>query len=172
MPSAVELFYRPQRRLRAREDETVVTTSSKFAGPASPAHADGTVPDAETELVGAGIGFGVNAVVTLITKHYQERKSRREILVKTAWDYFSNRSDLAKYIGDIKMMQFELYIFYTVKVVELALRENLSNQEILDEMRKYHAFEKELTKIPTKLNLTVRRDLAMCLPNAGGARLA
>ena len=40
------------------------------------------------------------------------------------------------------MMQFELYIFYTVKVVELALRENLSNHEILDEMLKYHAFEK------------------------------
>jgi hypothetical protein len=47
-------------------------------------------------LVGAAIGFGGNAVVTLITKHYEERKARREILVKTAWDYFSSHSDLAK----------------------------------------------------------------------------
>jgi len=94
-----------------------------------------TVMDAATAgLVGAAIGFGGNAVVTWITKHYEERKARREILVKTAWDYFSSHSDLAKNL-DVTLMPFELYIFYTVKVVELALRENLSNQEVLDEMR-------------------------------------
>jgi hypothetical protein len=98
-------------------------------------------------LLGAAIGFCGTAVVTWITKHYEERKARREILVKTAWDYFSSRSDLAKNIRNATLMPFELYIFYTVKVVELALRENLSNQEVLDEMRKYHAFQKELTEV-------------------------
>ena len=45
------------------------------------------------------------------------------------------------------MMPFEVFLLYTVKNVNLALREYLSNEDILKEMRKIHEFEKELIKL-------------------------
>jgi hypothetical protein len=45
------------------------------------------------------------------------------------------------------MAPFEVFVLYTVKVLELALRKDLSNDAILDEMRKIHQFEKELIKM-------------------------
>jgi hypothetical protein len=38
-------------------------------------------------LIGAALGFFGNAVVTWINRHYDESKARRELMIKTAWDY-------------------------------------------------------------------------------------
>jgi hypothetical protein len=45
------------------------------------------------------------------------------------------------------MPPFDVFALCTVKVLELALRKNLSNEKLLAEMRKIREFEKELTKI-------------------------
>ena len=44
-------------------------------------------------------------------------------------------------------MPFEIFMFCTARIVELALRKDLSDQQILDEMRKIHDFEKELKRL-------------------------
>ena len=84
--------------------------------------------------------------MTCINRHYDERKARRELLVKTAWDYFSSKFEIAKLTGGA-LAPFEVFVFYTVKVVELAVRKNLSDEKTLDEMRKIHHFEKALMKV-------------------------
>jgi hypothetical protein len=48
-------------------------------------------------LVGAAIGFLGNALVTWINKHFDERKARRELLIKTASDYFSSHVETLKF---------------------------------------------------------------------------
>ena len=84
--------------------------------------------------------------MTWINRNFDERKERRELLIKTAWDYFSNQFEVLKLSGGI-MAPFEVFALYTVNVLELALRKDMSNQEVLDEMRKIHQFEKEMINL-------------------------
>jgi hypothetical protein len=91
-------------------------------------------------LLGAAIGFLGNALLTWINKHFDERKARRELIVKTAWDCYSTRLEPAKERaregGAGRFPLFSVFLFHTIKTVDLALRKNLSNEEIADEMRK------------------------------------
>jgi hypothetical protein len=98
-------------------------------------------------LIGAALGFLGNALVTWINKHYDERKAQRELMIKTSWDYYVSVGEAGKNIPGGILMPFEVFILYTPRVVELALRENLSNEEIVDEMRKIHQLERELIKL-------------------------
>jgi hypothetical protein len=57
------------------------------------------MPAATAGLIGAALGFCGNSLVAWINRHFDERKARRELLVKTAWDYFSSRYETAKVTG-------------------------------------------------------------------------
>jgi hypothetical protein len=46
---------------------------------------------ATAALVGAALGFVGNAL-TWITKHFDERKAQRELIIKSAWDYYTTVS--------------------------------------------------------------------------------
>jgi hypothetical protein len=102
-------------------------------------------------LLGAAIGFLGNAVVTWINKHFDERKAQRELMLKTAWDYYSSRLELAKEVakerGGGHFPPFSTFLFHTIRTVDLALRKNLSNQQIAEEMRKIEELDKELRRI-------------------------
>jgi hypothetical protein len=102
-------------------------------------------------LLGAAIGFLGNAVVTWINKRFDERKARRELMIKTAWDYYSSRREIAEEVakerGGGKFTPFSTFLFHTIRTVDLALRENLSNQQIAEEMRKIEELNKELIKV-------------------------
>jgi hypothetical protein len=106
---------------------------------------------ATAALIGAAIGFLGNALVTWITKHFDERKARRELMLKTAWDYYSSRLELAKEVakerGRGNFPPFSTFLFHTIRTVDLALRENLSNQQIAEGMRKIEELNKELIKV-------------------------
>lgn len=107
-----------------------------------------TMDSAIAGLLGAAIGFAGNAVVTCINKHYDEKKARRELLVKTAWDHYSSVSELAKTKEGGVLMPFELFVLHTTRVIELALRAQfLSNEETLKEMHKIHELNKQLTEM-------------------------
>jgi hypothetical protein len=101
---------------------------------------------ATAALVGAALGFVGNALVTWINKHFDERKARRELIIKSAWDYYTTRLEITKALGG-SFPPFETFLFYTTKVIDLALRKNLSNQEVLEQLRKIHEFEEQLVQV-------------------------
>ena len=76
------------------------------------------VMDAATAgLIGAAIGFFSNALVTWINKHFDERKAQRELLVRTSWDYYLSRSELAKEVakergGSSGFSPFSVFLFH------------------------------------------------------------
>src|SRR5258707_3295106 len=86
-------------------------------------------------LFGAGIGIFGTLVSTWINRHFDEKKARRELMVKTSWDHFSALNQWTKAHGGT-MAPFETYLFHTIKVIELALNKNLSNEQIVEEVRK------------------------------------
>lgn len=107
---------------------------------------------ATAALVGAAIGFVGNALVTWINKHFDERKARREIILKSAWDYYATRLEIAKDWAKVRpegapIPPFSTFLFYTTKVVDLALRKNLSDQKVLKELRKIHALEEQMVQV-------------------------
>jgi hypothetical protein len=99
-------------------------------------------------VIGTAIGIFGNALVTWINRHFDERKARRELMIKTAWDYYSSRLELAK-DGKLRgpLPPFSNILFLVTRIVDLGLRENLSNQQIAEEMRKIDELEKELIKV-------------------------
>jgi hypothetical protein len=57
-------------------------------------------------------------------------------VVKTAWDQWS--SELQARMGGSGgvLAPLEVYLFHTLKVIDLAARKNLSNEQIVAEVRK------------------------------------
>jgi len=88
---------------------------------------------ATAALLGAGIGILGNLALTWINKHFDEKKARRELLIKTSWDHFST---LAEWTKGQRVAPFEAFLFHTMKVIELALNKNLSDEQIVEEVRK------------------------------------
>jgi hypothetical protein len=86
-------------------------------------------------LLGAGIGTVGTLVLTWINRHFDEKKAQRELLIKTGWDHFSTFAEWAKVKGG-NLAPFETYLFHTLKVIELASKKNLSNEQIIEEVRK------------------------------------
>ena len=102
-------------------------------------------------LIGAAVGFLANALVTWINRHFDERKARRELMIKAAWDYYA--LTLNKSQPEVPTAPFSTYLFHTVKTVELAMRKNLSDQKIAEEMRRINKLEAELIRISEELPL-------------------
>lgn len=94
--------------------------------------ATGVVLGAAIGAFSALIGVFGNVGVTWITKHYDERKERRELILKSAWDYYSTVLEVGKAIPGSKQQPFDAFLFYMVKVVDLALRKGLSDEQLLD----------------------------------------
>src|SRR2546430_10055566 len=90
---------------------------------------------ATAALLGAGIGIFGTLVSTWINRHFDEKKARRELMIKTGWDHYSTVAKFAKETGG-GIAPFETYLFHTLKVVELALNKDLSNEQIVEEVRK------------------------------------
>jgi hypothetical protein len=87
-------------------------------------------------LVGAGIGFAGNALTTWINRYFDEKKASRELVVKTAWDQWSTELQTRMKGGGGVLAPLEVYLFHTLKVIDLAAQKNLSNEEIVSEVRK------------------------------------
>jgi hypothetical protein len=96
--------------------------------------------------IGAASGILGNILATWINKHFDERKAQRELMIKTAWDYYSSDLEVAKSDGGA-LLPPETFIFYTVKIVELAMHKGLSDKKLLNELRKIHEFQKKLITI-------------------------
>ena len=94
-------------------------------------------------VIGTAIGILGNLLMTWINRHFDERKARR-LMIKTAWDYYSSRLELAK-AGKAsgRLPPFSNILFLIIKIVDLGLRENLSNQQILEKTRELNELEKE-----------------------------
>jgi len=90
---------------------------------------------ATAALLGAGIGIFGTLISTWINRHFDEKKARRELMVKTSWDHYSTLAEFTKAQGG-RLAPFETYLFHTQKVIELALNESLSNEQIVEEVRK------------------------------------
>jgi hypothetical protein len=86
-------------------------------------------------LAGAVIGFVGNALSTWINRYFDEKKARRELMVKTAWDQWSTEFNRTR-SSPARLAPLEVYLFHTLKVVDLATRTNLSNEQIVVEVRK------------------------------------
>jgi hypothetical protein len=93
-------------------------------------------------LAGAGIGFVGNALTTWINRYFDEKKARRELAVKTACDQWATEFNGRINKSGGRLAPLEVYLFHTLKVVDLATRKNLSNEEIIGGVRKI----RELTK--------------------------
>jgi len=96
---------------------------------------------ATAALLGAGIGILGNLALTWINKHFDEKKARRELLIKTSWDHFST---LAEWTKGQRVAPFEAFLFHTMKVIELALNKNLSDEQIVEEVRKIRGLSKAI----------------------------
>jgi hypothetical protein len=90
---------------------------------------------ATAALLGAGIGIVGNLVLTWVNRQFDEKKAQRELMIKTGWDHFSTLAEWAKTKGG-NLAPFETYLFHTLKVIELASKKNLSNEQIVEEVRK------------------------------------
>ncbi len=102
------------------------------------------IMDAATAaLFGAGIGIFGTLVSTWINRHFDEKKARRELMVKTAWDHYSTFAEFTKTKGGA-LAPFETYLFHTLKVIEIALSKNLSNEEIVEEVRKIRGLSRAI----------------------------
>jgi len=85
-------------------------------------------------LAGAVIGFVGNALSTWINRYFDEKKARRELMVKTAWDQWSTEFNRIR-SSPARLAPLEVYLFHTLKVVDLATRTNLSNEQIVARAR-------------------------------------
>jgi hypothetical protein len=83
---------------------------------------------ATAALLGAGIGILGTLVSTWINRHFDEKKARRELMVKTGWDHYSTLATFAKDKGG-GIAPFETYLFHTLKIVELALNDNSGREK-------------------------------------------
>lgn len=98
---------------------------------------------ATAALLGAGIGIFGTLISTWINRHFDEKKARRELMVKTSWDHYSTLAEFTKAQGG-RLAPFETYPFHTQKVIELALNESLSNEQIVEEVRKIRGLTMQL----------------------------
>lgn len=86
-------------------------------------------------LLGTIAGGFIGSAATFINRYFDEKKARRDLMVKTAWDQWSTGFEWIKSRGG-QLPPLEVYFFHTLKVVELAARKNLSNEQIIAEVRK------------------------------------
>jgi hypothetical protein len=104
-------------------------------------------------LAGAGIGIFGTLGSTWINRFFDERKARRELLIKTSWDHFLTRAEITKVKGG-ELARFETYVFYTLKVIDLALTKNLSNEQIVEELRKIRGLTNAIIADVRKMQTT------------------
>jgi hypothetical protein len=95
-------------------------------------------------FLGTCIGTFGTLAVTWLTKHYEEKKARRELMVKTAWDYWAKGFDAAQTRG-AQTAPFEAFMFHALKIIELADHKSLSNKQLRDELKKIREFTDTIT---------------------------
>ena len=93
-------------------------------------------------------------MVTWVTKYYDDLKSRREIIVKTAWDHYESALEILKIKGG-KIQPFASFLFYTMKVIDLSMRRDLSDQQFVEELRFIHERQKTVNQIAREVTIEV-----------------
>jgi hypothetical protein len=75
---------------------------------------------------------------------YHDRKERRQLMVKAAWDYWSKGFDAAQ-SWNAQTAPFEAFMFHALKVIELSQRRELSDEQLRDELKKAREFVDTIT---------------------------
>jgi hypothetical protein len=98
---------------------------------------------ATAALFHAGIGIFGNLALTWINRHFDEKKTRRELIIRTAWDHFSTMGEWSKDRG-FGLAPFETYLFHTNEGHRIGLNKDLSNEQIVEEVRKIRELSKAI----------------------------
>jgi hypothetical protein len=80
--------------------------------------------------IGAAIGFFGNASITWINRSFDEKRARRELKTKTAFDYWQTA------FQKTEAVPFEASFFLAIKIMELTERKHLSEEEFVAELKK------------------------------------
>jgi hypothetical protein len=89
-------------------------------------------------FLGTVLGATVGTVGTLITKYFDERKARREVIQKTAFEYWQTTFQAALTKGPPEV-PFEAFFLHAVQIMELAERKDLAQDEFIAELNKARA---------------------------------
>ena len=90
---------------------------------------------ATAALIGAAFGASGGIAGNLIKSYFDERKARRELMLKTAYDFWQSVYQEAR-DSKVQIDPFETFVFHITKVLELAERKNLTNEKIRAELKK------------------------------------
>jgi hypothetical protein len=80
-------------------------------------------------LIGTALGASGGIAENLIKSYFDERKARRELMLKTAYDFWRSVYDEAR-AKSVQIDPFETFVFHTMKVLELTERSDLTNEKI------------------------------------------
>jgi hypothetical protein len=86
-------------------------------------------------LIGTALGASGGIVGNLIKSYFDERKARRELMLKTAYDFWRSVYEEAR-AKNVQIDPFETFVFHITKVLELAGRKNLTNKKIRIALKK------------------------------------
>jgi hypothetical protein len=93
------------------------------------------LPTAIAGFVGVLVGAFGTFAVTWLTKHYEEKKARRELRVKIAFDYWQTTFKTAQ-DKSREPIPFEAFFLHALHIIDLAERKNLSQDQFLAELDK------------------------------------
>jgi hypothetical protein len=84
-------------------------------------------------LLGAVIGAVISQVGNLTTRVFDDRKARRELMYKTAFDYWKTAFEAAQVVNN-RNVPFEALFLYAIELMEISERKKRSLQHFLDEV--------------------------------------
>ena|ERR1700731_1604238 len=102
------------------------------------------LPTAIAGFVGVLVGSFGTFAVTWLTKHYEEKKARRELRIKTAFDYWKSAFEAAQAKGR-DTVPFEAFFPFALQIIDLAERKGLSQEQFMAELSKVRARHDALT---------------------------
>ena len=101
---------------------------------------DATIATLIGTVLGAIAGVGGSAVTTFLNNRSQERRHLRDTAVKLAVDNWKVALDTAKNLNvDVDVMPLELYLFHSVRLIQLAGDPNVSSDNIGNKLKELHA---------------------------------
>jgi hypothetical protein len=90
---------------------------------------------AKSALIGIALGAFAGIAGTWIKSYFDDRKSRREVMLNIAYDFWQSVYQEARARG-VQIDPFETFVFHTMKVLELAQHKNLTNEQIRAQLKK------------------------------------
>jgi hypothetical protein len=95
-------------------------------------------------LIGTVLGAIISQLGSLITGYFNDRKARRELMYKTAFDYWKTAFEAAQ-SKDNRNVPFEALFLYGMELMEISER-HLSKKHFLTKVKEARARHDELIK--------------------------